>query len=182
MRSGASRVAALLLTALAASTFAHAQCLPHQSSVPEQFVVGGGYVKLPVGAFLLVRKGGEIGAIRIVKIDPVGAAWLGKSTYESYSGSLKAANAAQRTGEIDLHASPAKDRAQVGKWSFLFTSPNVMTMPAITKRQGNGNHGYEFAPTSACTLGEVDFRDKRLQWFRPGADSPVTLPVADLAK
>ena len=57
-------VAALLGMALAASQSAHSQCLPHQSSVPQQFVVGAGHVKLPVGAFLLVRKGGAVGAIR----------------------------------------------------------------------------------------------------------------------
>ena len=179
-RSGALLVAALLGTALAASQFAHSQCLPHQSSVPQQFVVGGGSVKLPVGAFLLVRKSGEIGAIRLVKIDPVGAEWLGKSTFESYAGSLKAADL--RTCEIDLHATPPEDKARIGRWSFSFTSPNVMTMAAATKRHEKYDHSYEFAPTSACTLKDVDPKDKGLQWFRFDQDSSVTLPLADLPK
>src|SRR5580692_4824857 len=97
MRARASLVAALLGTALAASHGAHSQCLPQHADIPQKFVIEGGTVKLPVGAFMLVRKNGAIGAIRLVKIDPVGAEWLGKSTYESYLP----LHAVRQTGEID---------------------------------------------------------------------------------
>jgi hypothetical protein len=33
-----------------------------------QFIVSGGSVKMPVGAFLLVRKNGKIGAIRLTSV------------------------------------------------------------------------------------------------------------------
>src|ERR1700722_15428192 len=110
MRARTFHLAAILGIALGAAPCAQSQCLPHQSSIPQKFVIEEGHVKLPVGAFMLVRKNGEIGAIRLVQIDPVGAEWLGKSSYESYAGALKPAN--QRTGEIDLHASPPEDKAR----------------------------------------------------------------------
>lgn len=173
MRSTALLIAAFLGTAFP-SQIAHSQCLPYQSSIPEKFVIEQGHIKLPVGAFLLVRKSGRIGGIRILKIDPVGAQWLGKSTYESYAGALKSAHPIRNTGEIDLHASAPKDTARIGKWSLAFTSPNEMTMPP--------DHGYEFTPTSACTPKDIDPRDTRLQWFRSDSGPSLTLSVADLAK
>ena len=49
-----------------------------------QFSIAGGSVKMPAGAFLLVRKKNELGAIRLLSIDPTSTEWFGKSVYESY--------------------------------------------------------------------------------------------------
>jgi hypothetical protein len=42
--------------------------------------------------------------------------------------------------------------------------------------------GYEFAPTSACDISEVDANDKRLRWFRADPNAKITLQLADLPK
>jgi hypothetical protein len=107
--------------------------------VATRFVVSVGSVKLPIGAFLLVRKKAEIGAIRLTSIDPAATEWLGKSVYESYfqgdgSGSLVAKNVVRRTGELNLQSLkgpgrgiyiyvPGPYKAQIGNCSFSFGSP-----------------------------------------------------------
>jgi hypothetical protein len=47
---------------------------------------------------------------------------------------------------------------------------------------GLGDHGFEFAPTSACSLSDIDAADKRLRWFRWDRTTQMTLPLADLPK
>ena len=44
------------------------------------------------------------------------------------------------------------------------------------------DEGYEFAPTSAKSLVEVDASDKGLKWFRYDAETKVVLPVSELPK
>lgn len=158
-----------------------------------QFVVSGGSVKMPVGVFLLVRKNGAIGAIRLTNIDPASADLFGKSTYESYfqsdaSGSFIAGNVVRQTGELNvkpvkgvrgLTFQPGQTTARIGKWSFSFDSPSIIYMSSYHR---SGDQGYEFAPTSACDLSEVDVHDKRLRWFRFDPNAAVTLSLADLPK
>ena len=48
------------------------------------FTVSVGTVTLPVGAFLLVRNGSQLGAIRLTSIYPA-AKYQGRSNYESFS-------------------------------------------------------------------------------------------------
>ena len=200
MSSRARLIAAILGVVLGGFKIAQSQCPTDgpTNGTAQQFVLGGGYVKLPVGAFLLVRKNGEIGAIRIVKIEPGGTEWVGKSTYESLfqsggSGSLTSANALRKTGEIDIQKAkgpgrglyiyqPGQDKAAIGDWSFVFANPTAMTMWGKTKGQNKDVYGFEFAPTSACNVSEIDLSDKRLRWFRYNPSASVTLPVAGLPK
>jgi hypothetical protein len=163
-----------------------------------RFIVSAGTVKMPIGAFLLVRKNGQIGAIRLTNIDPTATEWVGKSTYESFfqpdsSGSLLAKNVVRRTGELNVQPSkgpgrgvyiyqPGPYKAQIGKWTFAFNNPSMMAMSDASFWTGVGDHGYEFAPTSACNLSEVDAHDKRLKWFRYDRNASVTLPLSDLPK
>jgi hypothetical protein len=158
-----------------------------------RFSIAGGSVKMPAGAFLLIRKNGEIGALRLTNIDPTSTEQDGRSTYESYfqgdgSGSLAASNVLRQTGELSLKPlkgpgrgvfiyQPGQNRARVGKWSFAFVTPTVMGMWPYHR---DGDHGYEFAPTSACNLSEVDVHDKRLKWFRYDRNASVILPLAEL--
>ena len=162
------------------------------------FVISGGRVKMPVGAFLLVRKNGKVGAIRLTKIDPAATEWVGKSTWESFfqpdgSGSLAAKNVIRRTGELDVQDlkgpgrgiyvyQPGVTDALVGKWKFSFGSPTMMSMSDSSFWTGVGDHGYEFAPTSACDLSEIDVNDKKLQWFRFDRNASIKLSIADLPK
>jgi hypothetical protein len=164
-----------------------------------RFVVSAGAVKMPIGAFLLIRKKAEIAAIRLTSIDPAATEWLGKSVYESYyqgdgSGSFSAGNVVRATGNLNLQQSkgpgrgiyiykPGPYRAEIGKWSFAFDGPSMMVMTDHSSLTGDySDHGFEFAPTSACDLAEVNIHDKRLKWFRYDRNASVTLPLADLAK
>jgi hypothetical protein len=161
-----------------------------------QFVIGGPSIKMPVGAFLLIRKNGEIGAIHLTKIDSTSTDDLGKSTYESYfpvdsAGSFRSGsvNVIRQTAEPEVKPlagmirgfayQPGPHKARIGKWSFSFVSQTMIYMSPYHR---NGDQGYEFAPTSACDVSEIDANDKRLRWFRFDPNAAVTLPLADLVK
>ena len=159
-----------------------------------QFVIVGTSVKMPIGAFLLVRKNGEIGAIRLTSIDRANTEDFGKFTYESYfpsdaAGLFRSGKLVRHTGELDVRSSkgtrgiyyqPGLHKASIGKWTFAFNSPSRMHMSGISFWKED--HGYEFAPTSACDLSEINANDKRLRWFRYNPNTSVALPLSDLPK
>lgn len=159
-----------------------------------QFVIGPSQVLMPKGAFLLIRKGREIGAIRFTSIErgePIGA---GKASYESYfqsdgSGSFRSPKVRKQTGNIDLKPLEGigrisfqfgKDRVRIGDWSFRSSYPGYMSM--WTYRGSEKDYGFEFAATSAREVSEIDASNKRLKWFRFSANDQVTLEVSDLPK
>jgi hypothetical protein len=157
-----------------------------------QFAMGPRYVHLPEKFFLLVRKGREVGAIRLIKIEE-DAQGNGKSTYETYfqgdgSGSFMKSNVVKRSGELDIkpmsgvHAfawRPGQDKLLVGKWWFGCYSPSLVNMSSHFSEE---DEGYEFAPTSAQEIAEIDASDKRLRWFRYLPDTSITVSVSDLPK
>jgi hypothetical protein len=49
-------------------------------------------------------------------------------------------------------------------------------------RGSQKDYGYEFAPTSARDVGEIDASDKRLHGYRFDNNSRVEVPVAGLPK
>jgi hypothetical protein len=159
-----------------------------------QFVIRGTSIQMPVGAFLLVRKNGEVGAIRLTNIDPAVTEDYGKFTYESYfpsdaAGLFRSGKLARHAGELDVRPSkgtrgiyyqPGSHKASIGKWTFAFDVPSRMHMSGISFWKED--HGYEFAPTSACDLSEINANDKRLHWFRYDPNASVILPLSDLPK
>lgn len=159
-----------------------------------QFVVRGTSIQMPVGAFLLVRKNGEIGAIRLKNIDPAVTEDYGKFTYESYfpsdaAGVFRSGKLVRHAGELDVRPSkgtrgiyyqPGLHKANIGNWTFAFNFPATLHMSGISFWKED--HGYEFAPTSACDLSEIDAKDKRLRWFRYDPSARVTLSLSDLPK
>jgi hypothetical protein len=160
----------------------------------DQFVVGASEVRVPKGVFLLIRKGHQIGAIRFATIEQGDTVGTGKAGYESYfqadgSGSFRSSNVRKRNGENNLKPlkvigwlafRTGQDKIRVGDWSFPSSSPGAVSMWPY--RGSLKDYGYEFAPTSARNVGEIDTSDKRLKWFRFDLDSQVTLRVADLPK
>jgi hypothetical protein len=150
------------------------------------------YVLLPEKFFLLVRRGSELGAIRFTRIDsdPVGN---GKATYESYfqadgSGSFVTPNVVKRSGVIDIrsmrgiHAfawQPGQNKLRVGTWWFGCLGPGTINM---SSRFAEKDNRFEFAPTSARSLEEIDASDKRLRWFRYEPDARIRLPVSDVPR
>jgi hypothetical protein len=149
---------------------------------------------MPIGAFLLIRKNGQIGAIRLTSIDPTATEYFGKSSYESYFpgdslGSFRSGNSTRQSNELDVRPSkgtrgiyyqPGRHKARIGDWAFVFEYPTWMAMSSITFWEEH--KGYEFAPTSACDISEVDANDKRLRWFRDDPNAEITLQLVDLPK
>jgi hypothetical protein len=201
--SGMIVVSVLLLL----GTVGHAVGFAQQSRCPEEtrsddfatrFVIHNGVIRMPAGAFLLVRKDGHIGAIRLTSIDPNATQLFGKSTYESLfqkkgSPVMFPQNAILEKGKLDVQDlrgpgrglfihRPSGYKAQVGKWKLDFKTPDSMWMSDSSVLTGRGDHGFEFAPTSACTLSEISASDNRLRWFRFDPNTQLTLPLNELPK
>ena len=127
-----------------------------------RFVIHNGTVRMPMGAFLLVRKNGQIGAIRLTSINPNATQLFGKSAYESVfqkSGSAVTfpQNAVSQKGELDVQdlkgpgrglfvRRPPGYKAQIGKWKLDFKTPDSIWMSDSSAWTGVGDHGFEFAP------------------------------------
>ena len=95
----------------------------------------------------------------------------------------------KQTGEINLK--PLKgvgrlsfqlgnDKVKVGEWSFSSDYPPLLFM--WLRGRSEKDYGYEFAPTSAQSVDEIDASDKRLKWFRYTTDAKVVQPVSELPK
>jgi len=162
-----------------------------------QFKVSVGTVTMPVGAFLLVRNGSQLGAIRLTNLTPGPNEAEGRANYESFflpdrTTSFSGSGVDHKTGDIYLgetvgvHAvfvyTKGHNEVLIGKWRFYFAYPNLMKMSRVSLWKGQHDEGFEFAPTSACEVSEIDATDKRLRWFRWDKTTQVTLPLADLPK
>jgi hypothetical protein len=166
-----------------------------KAELATQFRIAGASIQMPVGAFLLIRKNGQLGAIRLVRVDSGERTDNGTSAYESYfvansSDPLTGTTTVRHSGELDIRPlkGPGRDlwiyktgayRVLVGKWVFGFVTPDTIWM---LPDHHNSDHGYEFAPTSACDLSQIDSNDKRLRWSRYNPDGSVILPLSDLPK
>jgi hypothetical protein len=157
------------------------------------FDIGPYSVHMPEKFFLLIRKGNLVGAVRLTQIkqDNDGE---GQSTYESYfqgdgSGSFTGANVLKHSGVITskpvrsithtLSWKPGQHKLWVGNWWFGCMTPTLIPMAS---HYSNKDEGFEFAPTSASEISEVDAADKRLRWFRYESDNRVKVPVSGLPK
>jgi hypothetical protein len=74
---------------------------------------------------------------------------------------------------------PGQNKLWVGKWWFGCYSPSLVNMSSHFSEK---DEGYEFAPTSAQNVAEIDASDKRLRWFRFNPDARIVVPVSDLPK
>ena len=170
-----------LVVALVVASAAVGQVPPadaHQSAnIIPQFSIGAGFVYVPEGVFLLIRKGNAFAAIRFKNVHPapykkatgVSAEQTdceGTADYESYfqpdaSGSFSRPNVTRRTGHIvikplkgfhPLAFQTGQDKLKVGNWWFgcLCTTLVKMSLHFSDK-----DLGFEFAPTSAHQVGRV---------------------------
>jgi hypothetical protein len=162
-----------------------------------QFRVSLGEVTMPIGAFLLIRKGNQMGAIRLTGIEnPPPPKSLPKSYYESYilpegSVAFNAPGIDRHHGEIfigetigmhPLTYTKGHYKAEIGKWKFGFDSSSMIDMAGFSSWNGDYDAGFEFAPTSACQLSEIDATDPNLQWLRWDRTTQTVLPLEDLSK
>lgn len=162
------------------------------------FCFHGPGVNMPLGQFLLARKGNQIGALRITRItpdtqtQPSGSEWLGTVAYESYftDGKQSLATAPHRTAS-ELHFGRMKgfgfhyswqsgnQYAHVGPWQFLFYSPDGMFTTIVDFWHGTDeDSGLEFAATSTTSIATVDPNDPRLHWFRYDNNREIPCPVS----
>lgn len=162
-----------------------------------RFKVSVGTVAMPVGAFLLVRKGSQLGAIRLTSLTPGANQAEGRSNYESVflpnnATSFSGSGVDHKTGDIyigetvGVHAvfvyTKGHNQVLIGTRKFYFGYPNSMSMSHVSFWKGLHDEGFEFAPTSACQVSEIDATDKLLRWFRWDKTTQVMLPLASLPK
>lgn len=164
------------------------------------FCIHGSGVNLPIGKFLLIRKGNQIGALRLTRISPDtntkprASEWLGTVAYESYFADenrpLSDPSLVKRSDELQFgrikgsgfHYSwqSGNMTARVGPWKFLFFHEDGMYMTTFDRWNGiNHDSGLEFAPTGATDLAFANPQDPRLHWYRrdPNTDVPCPVPV-----
>jgi len=195
-------LASVLVAMFCMSAYGQAQemrCPQDKRSGAEatRFTVSIGTVTLPLGAFLLVRNGSQLGAIRLTSLTPGPNQAEGRSNYESFflpdkSTSFTGSGVDHQTGDIyigetvGVHAvfvhTKGHNKAKIGKWEFWFSFPDTLDMSPPSFWKGRHDGGFEFAPTSACQVSEIDATDKRLRWFRWDKTTQVTLPLASLSK
>ena len=159
-----------------------------------KFVIGPWAIRIPRGAFLLIRKGREVAAVRFTSFEFGTEPNTGKATYESFSrddgsGSFLAGKVIKHSGEVHIRhvrgvrAVPitwSQRKVRIGKWSFGSNVPGLLDMYPYGREPKD--RGFEFAPTSAQELGEIDVSDKRLKWFRFSNDKSITLSLSELSK
>ncbi len=166
-------------------------CSPEDDT--QTFTIGAGsFIRLPLGRFLLVRKKGHIGAIRITSISPDKSVqpraneWVGKVGYESYydidrGAFILTAHTGQlefgRMKGVGFHYSwqSGNKEALIGPWEFGFIAPYEMFMGKYME-----DSGFEFAPTAACDIKAISIHDDNLRWFHYDRDTQSKLPVSDL--
>lgn len=178
------------------SSVAFAQ-LPSEMQIPvstNQFVIGPRYIVIPEGLFVLVRKGRDIGAIRFSSISNVEPGGIGKSTYESYyqsdgSASFLSSTVIKHSGEIEIkrmigfhpfaYQLGGQNKLRIGAWWFGCIAPNAMNMSSHFSQKDDG---FEFAPTSARNVENINPFDKRLQWFRYSDSVGTKFLASDVPK
>jgi len=161
-------------------------------------------VNLPLGKFLLIRKGDQVGALRIIQITPDtqskprAGEWLGSVEYESYfilkpSDSFsQLANRKHlrelRFGRIKglgFHYSwqSGNQEAVVGPWKFLFFAQDGMFMTAMDFwNRANHDSGLEFAPTNITEVDLLDPRERELHWYPYDENRDIQCPVEAFSK
>lgn len=193
-------ISLIVLSGVSTTIYAQTPCTHTSDVETKAFVINGGDIEMPVGYFLLVRRKDGLGAIRLTDAtqSPPTEKWFGASAYESYfqpkaSLSLASTTAVRHASSMDfrptkgVHAvylyGSGHHEALIGKWKFSFDNPVLLPMTNLTFWGGEmSNHGFDFAPTSACNVSEIDALDPRLHWYRYDRDAHITLPLTELPR
>jgi hypothetical protein len=168
------------------------------------FCFHGVGVNLPVGKFLLIRKGNQFGAIRITRITPdkqskpTAGEWLGSVAYESYfisksSDSFSQSANGRRQGELifgrirgfGFHYSwqSGNQEAVVGPWKIPFFAQDGMFMTAVNFWNGvDHDFGLQFAPTNVTQVNQLDPGEDKLHWYAYDRNRDIPCPVEAFSK
>jgi hypothetical protein len=168
------------------------------------FCFHAGGVNLPVGKFLLIRKGNQFGALRITRIvpdkhsKPTENEWLGSVEYESYfisksSNSFSRSANGRHLGELlfgpirgfGFHYSSqsGNQEAVVGPWKLRFFDQDGMFMTAADFWNGiDDDFGLQFAPTNFTQVNQLDPGENKLHWYGYDRDRDIPCPVEAFSK
>jgi hypothetical protein len=202
MKRAISLLAGLIAATLCANAYGQTQkmrCPQDTRSAVDatQFRVSIGTVTMPVGAFLLVRSGTQLGVIRLTSLVLGANRAQGRSNYESFfipnqGTSFTASGVVHKTGDVyigetvGVHAvflyRKGHDQVLIGPWKLNFGFPDLISMAPKSFWNGYHDEGFEFAPTSACQVSEIDATDMRLRWFRWDKTTQVNLKLSELPK
>jgi len=195
----AAAISSIALLGVRTTIYAQTPCTHTPQVEAKAFVISGGAIEMPVGYFLLVRRKDGLGAIRLTTATPSPPEnWFGTSAYESYFQpkamlSLASKTAVRHASTMDfrqtkgVHAvylyGSGHHEALIGRWKFDFGNPVLLPMTNLTFWGGEmRDHGFEFAPTSACGVSEIDALDPHLHWYRYDRNAKVTLPIIELPR
>ena len=143
----------ILLVGLAPAAFGQSATQTNPSKdvqkSDDQYLVGPGATLMIKGVFLLIRKGGQVGAVLFLSIELSSDVGLGRAKYESYffqndlTKSFSDRGVVRQAGEIDLKPlwglghlafQLGKDRIDVGPWSFGCSHPGLLNNVVISLR------------------------------------------------
>jgi len=158
------------------------------------FIFGPRAISAPIGVFLLVRKGREFGAICFKSIEPSEKINMGKSKFESYfqgdgSGLFIRKSVISVTGELNTKPLTGIGRfsfgggnrkLKVGNWSFSYNYPTWISMWPYGNEEGD--YGFEFSPTSAKNIADIDVFDSHLKWYKYDSHSSIKISIKELGK
>ncbi len=165
-----------------------------QGPAADHVVVGQSEICMPTGVFLLVRREQAYGAIRFTAFQQGNTGGTGSATYEAYyqddgSGSFVKPNAERYAGRLvqkplagigRLAFARGNFKLRVGRFKFEWHFRGCVSMYPYNKEEAD--YGYEFAPTAARAVVQLDVRDPRMRWFRYEWNRKVTLSVDDLPR
>lgn len=166
--------------------------LAPETSLEQQVRMAGGDLCMPLGLFVLVRKGNQYGAIRFTDAAPGKKPGTGRSHYESLywegqAGPLPTATAKRRSGELSevapvgLHPwaiDPSHAKLRVGPFAFRYFYPSGIYMFPYGK--AGRDYGFEFAPTAISDPAHLDPSNPKLRWFKYDINGGPTLSIGDL--
>jgi len=147
-------------------------------------------VCIPEGYFLLVRRNGSVGAIRLEHVKALKEPGTGEADYQSYFSqdgtALTSPMAVRRHGKVKdaalaglgrLAVQPKDTRLQVGPFSFDYGFPGCVGMNQAGKAELD--EGFEFAPTDVVDLAKLD-PDGPWRWFRVEKNRRIRLSLGEL--
>ncbi len=193
---------------LSSSSKAQFRCpQDHQPATdPRAFIIGYRAISMPIGAILLIRHGHEIGAIHLTSVEhdtatkPRDDEWIGTISVETFyrsdgrsslatSDTLKAAENLTwgRYKGVGFHYSwqSGNNTAVIGPWRFRVShlpSQVLISMSTFSRWDGDQkDRGFEFAPTFACDISELNIKDPQLKWYPfNNGNSRISLALSEL--
>ena len=146
----------------------------------DSFIIAPNGIKMPKGRIMLLRRGGEYGAIKVIDFGgkPDNPPWF--ADYESYyqvdqSGDFTKHNVQVRKEKVSLSKTYGiallglgwafgKYNIECGPIKLLWTDGFCVYF--YSREQDEGDYGIEFSPTKWTELSQINIFDARLKWYK----------------